>query len=93
MLYRVETWAPCTHESGWERQGIVQIVGTLAAAKRIASSFLAPHAASASWYGYQRGRFHFVEIQHIKAKKVVAKTQLDASVTIVPSVGELGYTP
>lgn len=92
MLYKVTLWTPLKHEPGWENIGLTHIVGTEKAAKALASNWLAPYKRYETWYS-RRNRTAFVELKKVVKGAVVEKFTIEPVTVIVPSVGELGWTP
>jgi hypothetical protein len=88
MLYEVALYEPNPYERCHEVTRRFT-VGSLRAAELAAESLLKPHARYETHYTAQRNRHPWVWIAVQGAERPL-KT-VDPSLTIVPSVGELGY--
>lgn len=93
MLYRVMLFVPNPKEGGWSLARET-IVGTVRAAELQSQSWLIPEFESD--YGARVRRFPFVSV-YKKRDGLPSKTDKVASfetpIHIVPSVGDLGWTP
>lgn len=102
-LYRCTLWLPSPERRGLDRQPGAVVVGTLAAAEAYAARTLEPYRTSETRYTAGRAWPAEVEVRVVRPAlptphhhtqrvgAVVARIQ--AEVDIVPSVGELGWTP
>ena len=103
MMYRCTLWLPASERRGLDRQPGAVVVGTLESAKAWAAAMLEPYRTSETDYSARRNWPAEVEVRVVRPAlppphhhtqrvgAVVARIQ--AEVDIVPSVGELGWTP
>jgi hypothetical protein len=91
MTYEVELWTPCKKERGLERTEL-RVVGTLKAAELLSKEWLKPHARCETRSQYRRAFAYTNVYQRGKRKaKIGPVASHNPTLTIVPSVGELGY--
>lgn len=97
MLYRVTVYKPARGER-YFYPADSRVVGNLKVAKLVAREALKPYAAQETTYSARVTRRPYVQIHKVPfganhpfgGGKVAT---VEAPVTIVPSVGDLGYTP
>jgi hypothetical protein len=91
MLFRVKLYTANRYEPSHDLTD-TRVVGTVRAAELCAEALLAPHRVHTTRDCYHRdvGRAAYVTVTD---RDGIIRHMADAPVTIVPSVGELGYTP
>lgn len=91
MLYEVALYEPNRYERCHEVTRRFT-VGSLKAAELAAKAILKPHAHSETWHSFKSARTPWIDV-FTKSKNGERKrvAEYDPTLTIVPSVGELGY--
>jgi hypothetical protein len=98
MLYRVTLYTPDQYERCYNAT-TTQIVGTRRAAELAAKSILAPYASSETVYSARVTRKPYVTVEATfkigrDLRASIGKVaEYEPAVHIVPSVGDLGWTP
>lgn len=99
MLYQVIHWGPSKTDRVYDRVQS-QVVGTKKAAKALAESWLPP--VYETLYSSRVTRLPYVQVYEVsgterdrEGRRIRGKSiaVYDTPIRLVPSVGELGYTP
>ena len=88
MTYEVELWTPSTDGCPGLERTELRVVGTLKAAELLSKEMLKPHARYET-RSQHRSMYACTDVRKRHTGELV--TSYDPTLTIVPSVGELGY--
>jgi hypothetical protein len=89
VKYIVTLFTPDPHAPAWNAAQS-DATRTLSGAERVADTMLEPHARAETSYSARANRGAYVNIETAAGR--VVRT-IEAPVRIVPSVGDLGWTP
>jgi hypothetical protein len=93
MLYEVALYEPNPYERCHEVTRRFT-VGSLKAAELAAKAILKPHARFETDYSARVNRYPWIEVVSKKSNGDLQRVKtIEPSLTYVPSVGELGWTP
>ena len=90
-MYRYQLYTPDPYEPCWNATGPVYLDGSLENVKRHVARMLPKEYDSE--YGARRGRRAYVRLEKRNGSQWEWHCTFDNEVVIVPSVGELGWTP